>query len=72
MTATQSARREARTKKTGLLRLRQEIPDGIFATAGFIIPALILIVWWAITWLGLVKPLFFPAQEASSARAGGS
>lgn len=61
MTTTQSARRQAKPKKHGLLRLRQEIPAGVFTAAGFVIPTLILIVWWAVTWLGLVKPLFLPS-----------
>lgn len=61
MTSLQPVRREARAKKRGLLRLRQEIPDGIFAAAGFALPVIILLLWWLITSLGLVKPLFLPS-----------
>jgi NitT/TauT family transport system permease protein len=61
VTPLQSERRERRASKRGLFRLRQEIPDGIFAVAGFVIPVVIFLVWWLVTSLGFVKPLFLPS-----------
>lgn len=51
-----------RTKKQGgLLRLRQEIPQSIFSASGLVIPLLLLFLWWLVTSLGLVRPLFLPS-----------
>jgi NitT/TauT family transport system permease protein len=47
-----------------LLRLRQEIPSGIFTAAGFLVPAVLLLAWWLTSWLGLVRPLFLPSPAA--------
>ncbi len=47
-----------------LFRLRQEIPASIFSAAGFVVPVAILFLWWLITSLGLVKPLFLPSPGA--------
>ncbi|MFZ5673599.1 MAG: ABC transporter permease [Pseudomonadota bacterium] len=47
-----------------LFRLRQEIPASIFSAAGFVVPVALLVLWWLITSLGLVKPLFLPSPGA--------
>lgn len=47
-----------------LFRLRQEIPASIFSASGFVVPAALLLLWWLITSLGLVKPLFLPSPGA--------
>ncbi|MBK1868972.1 ABC transporter permease [Aestuariivirga sp. YIM B02566] len=47
-----------------LFRLRQEIPASIFSAAGFVVPVALLFLWWLITSLGLVKPLFLPSPGA--------
>lgn len=44
-----------------LFQLRQDIPAGLYRAMGFAIPALILLVWWLVTELGIVKPLFLPS-----------
>ena len=51
-------------KRAGLFRLREAIPDGIFTSAGFVVPALIILVWLGVTALGLVRPLFLPSPLA--------
>ncbi|WP_173087796.1 ABC transporter permease [Devosia sp. 1635] len=56
-------RRKSRSR-AGLLRLRQSIPDGVFNVAGFVVPVALVLVWWAVTALGLVKPLFLPSPYA--------
>lgn len=53
-----------RKPKVGLFRLRQNIPGRIFSTAGFVVPALIILVWFIITELQLVRPLFLPSPQA--------
>lgn len=53
-----------RKPKVGLFRLRQDIPGRIFSTAGFVVPALIILVWFIITELQLVRPLFLPSPQA--------
>ncbi len=47
-----------------LLRLRQDIPPPIFTAAGVAVPLVLLLVWWAVTALGLVRPLFLPSPAA--------
>jgi len=47
-----------------LFRLRQEIPAGISSAAGFVVPVTLLFLWWLITSLGVVKPLFLPSPGA--------
>lgn len=47
-----------------LFRLRQEIPRPVYAASGLVVPVLLLAVWWAVTGLGLVRPLFLPAPGA--------
>jgi NitT/TauT family transport system permease protein len=47
-----------------LFRLRKEIPHSLFAASGFMVPALILVAWWAVTYFGLVRPLFLPSPGA--------
>ena len=56
-------RRQSRRKK-GLLRLRQPIPDRIFTSAGLVVPVVLVLLWFAVTALGLVKPLFLPSPLA--------
>ena len=56
-------RRKAQ-KRQGLFRLREAIPDSIFASAGFLVPALLVIIWLVVTQLGLVRPLFLPSPLA--------
>jgi len=51
-------------RRAGLFRLRGPIPDSIFTSAGFVVPALIVIVWLAVTAMGLVRPLFLPSPLA--------
>lgn len=48
-------------KRAGLLRLREAIPESIFTSAGFVVPALLVLAWLTVTALGLVKPLFLPS-----------
>ena len=48
-------------QRAGLLRLREAIPDSIFNSAGFVVPALLVLAWLLVTALGLVKPLFLPS-----------
>lgn len=47
-----------------LLRLRQDIPPRIHTAAGIAVPLVILLIWWAVTALGLVRPLFLPSPAA--------
>jgi NitT/TauT family transport system permease protein len=47
-----------------LLRLRQDIPPRVFTAAGVAVPLALLLVWWAVTALGLVRPLFLPSPGA--------
>lgn len=56
-------RRKAQ-KRQGLFRLREAIPDSVFTSAGFLVPALLVIVWLVVTQLGLVRPLFLPSPLA--------
>src|SRR6218665_3630774 len=51
-------------KRAGLLRLREAIPESIFNSAGFIVPAVLVLAWLAVTALGLVKPLLLPSPLA--------
>ena len=60
MSATQSPEARPRKKSGSLLQLRQDIPDRVFFTAGFVIPVALLLIWWLVTSLGMVKPLFLP------------
>jgi len=43
-----------------LLSLRRDIPAPIFAAAGILVPLVLLGLWWGVTALGLVRPLFLP------------
>ncbi|WP_246727671.1 ABC transporter permease [Chelativorans sp. Marseille-P2723] len=47
-----------------LFRLREEIPRSIYSAAGFIVPAVLLLAWWAVTYFGLARPLFLPSPGA--------
>ncbi|WP_210529616.1 ABC transporter permease [Rubellimicrobium arenae] len=47
-----------------LLRLRQEIPRHVFTAAGVVVPLALLALWWGVTALGLVRPLFLPSPGA--------
>ena len=48
-------------QRAGLLLLRENIPDSIFTSAGFVVPAVLILAWLLVTALGLVKPLFLPS-----------
>lgn len=43
------------------MKLRQEIPGGIFTAAGIILPAAIFLAWWLVSASELVRPLFLPS-----------
>jgi NitT/TauT family transport system permease protein len=58
------ADRRKAEKQAGLFRLRQPIPANIFTSVGFVVPALLVLVWMAVAGLGLVKPLFLPSPFA--------
>ncbi len=47
-----------------LLRLRQEIPQRVYSAAGITVPLLLLLIWWSVTALELVRPLFLPSPVA--------
>ena len=47
-----------------LFRLRADIPKPIFSAAGIVVPAILLLVWWLVAYLVLVKPLFLPSPGA--------
>lgn len=47
--------------KRGLFRLRQDISPALYRALGFVFPAVLLALWWLVTELDLVKPLFLPA-----------
>ena len=51
----------SRARLRDLLRLRQEVPRAIFVAAGWAVPVALVLAWWAVTALGLVRPLFLPA-----------
>lgn len=59
--------RAARTppkKRKGLFRLREDIPEPIYVGAGFAVPILLVVAWWAVTAMGIVRPLFLPSPIA--------
>tara|TARA_B100000678_G_scaffold9533_1_gene7879 strand:- start:165 stop:998 length:834 start_codon:yes stop_codon:yes gene_type:complete len=60
VSAPQSRQPRPRKKSASLFQLRQDIPDRVFFAAGFVIPAALLLIWWLVASLGLVKPLFLP------------
>jgi len=64
VTQWQTGARISRKPKRGLFRLRQDIPSGIFSAAGFVVPAVLLLLWWLVTQFGLVRPLFLPSPAA--------
>jgi NitT/TauT family transport system permease protein len=47
-----------------LFRLRADIPVGLFRVAGIVAPAVLILLWWLVTALGWVKPLFLPSPIA--------
>lgn len=49
--------------KHRLFGLRQDISPRLFTAVGFAVPALILLAWWLVTQLGLVRPLFLPSPQ---------
>ena len=53
-----------RPRRRGLLRLRQEIPRPVFIAAGWAVPLVLLLLWWAVTASGLVQKLFLPSPGA--------
>lgn len=52
-----------RTKKTGLFRLRQEIPSNVYALSGILVPIFLICCWWVVTATGYVEPLFLPGPD---------
>ncbi|WP_242509545.1 ABC transporter permease [Rhodovulum imhoffii] len=42
------------------MRLRQDIPNWLFTLAGIAFPAALILMWWLVSELGLVRPLFLP------------
>ncbi len=50
-----------RPRRRGLFRLRQDIPAPIYSAAGIAVPLVLLLIWWAVTSLGIVRPLFLPS-----------
>lgn len=58
------ADRRKSARRRSLFRLREPIPAGIFSSAGFLVPAILLCAWFAVTALGLVKPLFLPSPAS--------
>lgn len=70
MSASAETRRGAGSGKTrrrrpgGLFRLRQPIPDWIYTAAGFLFPAVLLLLWLVVSEAGLVRPLFLPSPVA--------
>lgn len=56
-----------RPRRRGLLRLRQEIPRPVFIAAGWAVPLVLLLLWWAVTASGLVQKLFLPSPGATLA-----
>lgn len=61
MTDQRTDRGRIAKKKKGLLRLRQDIPDSVFSAAGIVIPVVLFLLWWAVTAMELVRPLFLPS-----------
>jgi NitT/TauT family transport system permease protein len=53
--------RRKSAKRASLFRLREAIPNGIFTSAGFVVPLILIVAWTVVTALGLVKPLFLPS-----------
>lgn len=47
-----------------LFRLRKEIPKPIYAASGFVLPFLLIVIWWAVVQAGLIRPLFLPGPDA--------
>jgi NitT/TauT family transport system permease protein len=64
VTQRKTGARTSRKPWRGLFRLRQDIPSGIFSAAGFVVPAVLLLLWWLVTHFGLVRPLFLPSPAA--------
>ncbi len=58
------ADRRKSARRRSLFRLREPIPAGIFSSAGFLVPAILLCAWFVVTALGLVKPLFLPSPAS--------
>lgn len=58
------ADRRKSARRRSLFRLREPIPTGIFSSAGFLVPAILLCAWFVVTALGLVKPLFLPSPAS--------
>lgn len=56
--------RTKRWRAGDLFRLRTEIPKPVFTAAGFFVPALLLAVWWLVSYSGVVRPLFLPGPGA--------
>ncbi|MFE3838839.1 ABC transporter permease [Pseudogemmobacter sonorensis] len=46
------------------MQLRAPVPRRLYVGAGIALPLAILFLWWLVTHLGLVRPLFLPAPQA--------
>lgn len=47
-----------------LFRLRKDIPGPVYRASGFVLPILLVFVWWAVVQAGLIRPLFLPGPGA--------
>lgn len=47
-----------------LFRLRKEIPKPVYTASGFVLPAVLILLWWAVVQAGLIRPLFLPGPGA--------
>ena len=56
--------RKTPLRRRRLLRLRQEIPRGLYLLAGWAVPLVLVVIWWLVTATGLVAKLFLPSPFA--------
>lgn len=47
-----------------LFRLRKDIPKPVYTASGFVLPVTLVLIWWAVCELGLIRPLFLPGPDA--------
>jgi NitT/TauT family transport system permease protein len=53
-----------RRKRNSWLELRGEIPPSLYFAAGGSLIAFVFLLWWVVTGLELVSPIFLPSPEA--------
>lgn len=51
-------------RRPSLMRLRAPISRRLYVGAGIAFPLLLLLLWWAVTAAGVVRPLFLPSPQA--------